>query len=506
MSAGKEERGDSHGSRRPGGDSGQGSDARGSGQRRGGAPSTRGRGDRPGTRAPRRRPDAARVAAFECLEAVEDEGGYANLVMPRILAHHRLAGRDAAFATELAYGALRQRALYEAIIERASGRSVRRLDPPVRRALVLGCHQVLGMRVADHAAVGETVTLARAVAGEGPAKLVNAVLRRVTEADRDAWLARVAPGSGRDALAVRHSHPAWVVGELEKALAADGRRGEVESLLEADNAAAAVSLVARPGLVDRAALIDSAEGAVAGELAPTAVIMRGGGDPGAIEAVRRRAAAVQDEGSQLVAAALVAARPVVPGERWLDLCAGPGGKAALLGAHAALAGARLDALELHRHRAELVRDSVSAIPEGVVSVSTGDGASWGEGSTYDRIVLDAPCTGLGALRRRPEARWRKSPQDIAELTALQSSLLANAARLIKPGGIVAYITCSPLLSETRDVVARERGLRALDARGAVASMTGTRPEAWGEGPHVQLWTHAHGTDSMFLALLERPVE
>lgn len=454
----------------------------------------------------RPRPDAARLAAYACVTAVEEDDGYANLVMPRILAEHRLAGRDAAFATELAYGALRFRGLYEAIVERASGRPWRRLDPPVRRALLLGCHQVLGMRVADHAAVGETVTLARSVAGEGPARLVNAVLRRVTEADREAWLARVAPGSGRDAIALRHSHPAWVVAEFDRALAADGRRGEVEELLEADNEPAAVTLVARPGLVAREDLVEQVDGAEPGHWAPTAAVLRGGGDPGAIAAVRDRRAAVQDEGSQLVASALVAAREVAPGERWLDLCAGPGGKAALLGAHAAQFGAHLDALELHPHRADLVRDSVRAVPAGTVDIAVGDGTAWGDYGSYDRVILDAPCTGLGALRRRPEARWRKQSSDVGELSALQSRLLANAARLVRPGGLVAYITCSPLLAETRDVVARERGLRALDARVPVAALSGTSPDAWGEGPHVQLWTHAHGTDSMFLALLERPAE
>ncbi|WP_084126556.1 RsmB/NOP family class I SAM-dependent RNA methyltransferase [Demequina sp. NBRC 110054] len=447
--------------------------------------------------------DPARAAALDCVEAVDAEGGYANLVMPRILADHRLGGRDAAFATELAYGALRMHGFYDAVIAYAAQRPVSKIDPGARRVLWLGAHQILGMRVADHAAVGETVSLARARLGVGPSKFVNAILRRVSEATREAWEARVAPGQSRDAVALRHSHPSWVASELASALEADGRVSELAQLLEADNSPARVALVARPGLADASSLVDEVPGAEPGRYAPTAVVLSGGGDPGAIEAVRERRAAVQDEGSQVVASALVAARPVEQGERWLDLCAGPGGKAALLGAHAALGKATLDALELHPHRARLVEDSVKAIPEGVVSVAVGDGTAWGDEAAYDRVLLDAPCTGLGALRRRPEARWRKEPRDVADLQEAQERLLANALRLVRPGGLVAYITCSPLLAETRDVVARAAGAEVLDAREAVASATGTSPGDWGRGPHVQLWTHVHGTDSMFLALLQR---
>ncbi|WNM28693.1 transcription antitermination factor NusB [Demequina capsici] len=449
------------------------------------------------------RRDPAREAALECIDAVDAEGGYANLVMPRILAAHRLSGRDAAFATELAYGALRMHGLYDAVIGSAAGRPIGKVDPEVRRVLWLGVHQLLGMRVATHAAVSETVSLARARVGVGPSKFVNAVLRRVSEVSRDAWIARVAPGSGRDAVALQQSHPAWVAAELDRALSADGRAGQLESLLVSDNEPARVALVARPGLVDREALVASAPGAVPGTLAPTAVVLAEGGDPGSLAEVRDRRAAVQDEGSQVVAAALVAAAPMASGERWIDLCAGPGGKAALLGAHAALGGATVDALELHPHRARLVEDSVKAIPQGTVSVSVGDGTVWGEPGSYDRVLLDAPCTGLGALRRRPEARWRKDPSDVPALQQLQAQLLDRALALVRPGGLVAYITCSPLLGETRDIVSTARGATVLDAREAVATVTGTDVDGWGRGPHVQLWTHAHGTDSMFLALLRR---
>ncbi|WP_084129541.1 RsmB/NOP family class I SAM-dependent RNA methyltransferase [Demequina sp. NBRC 110055] len=484
-------------------------------------PSSGGRSDggRQGGGAPRgerdQRPariDPARRAAYDVTYAVETEDGYANLLMPGILKQHRLSGRDAGFATELAYGALRGRGLYDAIIADAAKRRTDTLDIDLVVALRLGVHQALAMRVPAHAAVSETVDLVRSVNGRA-AGLANAVMRRVTERDLDTWLARVAPGTSRESQAIRHSHPAWVVGELEHALTADGRPGELTQLLEADNAPASVTLVARPGLIDRDALLEQADGA-ATVYSPLGVSLSGGA-PGDIEAVGEGTAAVQDEGSQIAALALVHADAAIPGradagvgsridpgERWLDMCAGPGGKAALLAAAASEGMASLEALELHEHRAALVRRSLKAIPEGVATVHRADARTWEPSEPYDRILLDAPCTGLGALRRRPEARWRRSIDDLDDLVDLQHALIAHAGSLLAEGGVLAYVTCSPVLAETLDVV-RDSGLAVLDTRLAVASATGTQPTEWGHGPHVQLWPHAHGTDAMFIQLLTR---
>ncbi|MGC4174039.1 RsmB/NOP family class I SAM-dependent RNA methyltransferase [Demequina sp.] len=441
--------------------------------------------------------DAAREAAFRCVRDVDADDAYANLAMPGILSALRLSGRDAGFATELAYGALRMRGYYDAVIAHAARRDPSSLDNPVRWSLWLGAHQALSMRVPAHAAVSETVDLARRHGGPRVAPLVNAVMRRIVEREPAEWAALVAPSASREDLALRHSHPLWVVNELAAALAEDSRAPELEALLAADNEPAAVTLVARPGLAER----DALPGTPA-PLSPWGVTLAGG-DPGAIPEVASGTAAVQDEGSQVVAGALVAHREVAPGETWLDMCAGPGGKAALLGALAAQHGATVDANEIHEHRAQLVRNAVRALPEGVVTVTTADSRNLAA-NAYDRVLLDAPCTGLGALRRRPEARWRREPADVAALAELQAELLAAAAAAVKPGGVVAYVTCSPVLAETRDVVAAAHGLELVDARPAVAELTGTPRRSWGPGPHVQLWPHVHGTDAMYLAILERP--
>lgn len=444
----------------------------------------------------------ARRAALECVLAVVRDDAYANLVLPTILSRRALEGRDARFATELAYGSLRMQGWYDAVITSAARRPSRDLDPTVRCVLWLGAHQALAMNTPPHAAVSETVDLA-VRAGAGRAKgLVNAVMRRITERSSDAWRAVLAPGSSRDAIALRTSHSDWVARELAASLAAHGRAGDLEALLEAHNQPAQVTLAVRPSLMDRDHLVHEVNGTPT-SLSPYGVVMSGG-NVGAVESVAQGKAGAQDEGSQLVAAVLAsaAARPTSPDERWLDMCAGPGGKTALLGSLAAQTGATLDATELHPHRAELVRRNVRALPSGVVRVIEADATAY-QGGPYDRILLDAPCTGLGALRRRPEARWRKHAADLTQLTQLQRRLLEHAQTLLAPGGVIAYVTCSPVLAETR-AVAQNAGLAMPDARSAFAQVTGSPASQWGSGPDVQLFTHVHGTDSMYVALLSKP--
>ena len=425
--------------------------------------------------------DPARLAAYDVLRAVRTEDAYANLVLPQALRAHRLTGRDAAFATELASGTLRRQGTYDPVIDACLDRG--RVKPRLRDVLRIGVHQLLAMRVGDHAAVSTTVDLARARTGQRDAGLVNAVLRRVAEHDLAAWVSRVAPDAVIDPvghLAVAHSHPRWVVEELQRALGE--RSGELEALLAADNEAPGVVLVARPGRSAREELPGEPT-----ELSPYGVRLPGG-DPGSVPAVAEGRAGVQDEGSQLVALALAEAQLEGGDERWLDLCAGPGGKAALLAALAAGRGARLVANEPQPHRVELVRGSLAGA-DGVAEVTSHDGREgpWPSGS-FDRVLVDAPCSGLGALRRRPEARWRKQPSDVVALVPLQRALLERALDLVRPGGVVVYATCSPVVAETTGVVDA-----VLASRDDVAGVPVTR----------QLWPHEHGTDAMFWAVLTR---
>ncbi|WP_270887880.1 RsmB/NOP family class I SAM-dependent RNA methyltransferase [Pedococcus sp. 5OH_020] len=464
--------------------------------------------------------DPQRLAAYTVLRAVA-EGAYANLELPKVLRDRRIHGRDAAFTTELVYGAVRMQGLYDPVISVAAGRPVSAIDGAVLDTLRLGAHQLLGMRVPTHAAVDETVGLARKVNGAGAAGFVNAVMRRISEREPADWLAQVVPAGAEPAarLAVEQSHPLWVVKALRAALLGHGAStaatvdADLNALLVTDNAPARVSLVARPGLSTVSELV--AAGAEASELSPVAAVLPGG-DPGGIEAVREGRAAVQDEGSQLVALALAAVPVEAPApQQWLDLCAGPGGKAGLLAALALQTGADLTANEVSEHRADLVRQTLRPAKAQArdagrrVDVVTADGRSYGQDhpGRYHRVLVDAPCTGLGALRRRPEARWRRSPADLADLGKLQRELLTSAIDATATGGVVAYATCSPHLAETqfvvRDVTRRRDDVELLEAPELLRQVVGRAIDLPGNGGTVQLWPHLHGTDGMFLALLRR---
>ncbi|MFC5724888.1 RsmB/NOP family class I SAM-dependent RNA methyltransferase [Streptomyces gamaensis] len=464
---------------------------------------------------PHRRPkkDPVRILAFEALRAVDERDAYANLVLPPLLRKARERGdfdaRDAALATELVYGTLRRRGTYDAIVAACVDRPLREVDPPVLDVLGLGAHQLLGTRIPPHAAVSASVELARVVLGDGRAKFVNAVLRRIAADDLEGWLERVAPPYEDDPeehLAVVHSHPRWVVSALWDALG--GGRAAIEDLLAADNERPEVTLVARPGRATPEELLTAAgqDRARAGRWSPYAVRLAEGGDPGALDAVREGRAGVQDEGSQLVALALANAPLDGPDARWLDGCAGPGGKAALLGALAARRGAALLASEKQPHRARLVARALAGNP-GPYQVIAADGTRppWRPGS-FDRVLVDVPCSGLGALRRRPEARWRRRPEDVSGFATLQRGLLREALAAVRVGGVVGYATCSPHPAETRvvvDDVLRGRGGPAPQAEWIDARPLMPGVPSLGEGPDVQLWPHVHGTDAMYLALLRR---
>ncbi len=440
----------------------------------------------------------ARRIAFEVIRAVHESDSYANLLLPSKLAQARLGKADAGLATELSYGTLRLQGYYDRVLQLAVDRPLAKVDPDVLDVLRLGAHQLLGMRVAPHAAVDESAALVGAVGKRSATGFVNGVLRTLARSSPEQWQERALAGLDGDArLAVQEAHPLWIVEAFRDALAAEGRAEELAALLEADNEPPRVSLVALPGLAT------PAEVGEPGAVSPIAA-RSAGGDPAGDPVVASGRARVQDEGSQLAALALSRARPIRAGERWLDLCAGPGGKAAVLAAEAAGAGATLLGNEAIPARAQLVRNALAVFsdpPEVVV----GDGRRFGEGDErFDRILLDAPCTGLGALRRRPEARWRKQPSDVAALSQLQGELLDAAIHALAPGGVVAYITCSPHLAETREVIAgalaRHPGLVALDTP-AVVQAIATRALELPAALHVQLWPHRHGTDAMFIQLL-----
>ncbi len=475
------------------------------------------------SRAGRPRTDPPRRAAFDVLRAVADRDAYANLLLPALLSERGLTGRDAALATELTYGTLRGRGTYDAILAACSDRD--EIDAPVRDVLRLGAHQLLATRIGSHAAVATSVDLAKDVCGPRPSGFVNAVLRRVATRDLDAWIQLVAPDRSRDPsgyLAVRHSYPRWIVDAFRDALGPAAV--ETENALAAGNVRPEVVLALSPASVPSPASMPS-PASVPGPAdppAPEGLLPDGGrtrwspygyrlagGDPAPLVASGR--ATVQDEASQLAALALtrIGLDPVTGEDRlWLDLCAGPGGKARLLSGLAAARGARLVASDVRPHRARRVLEALRRAggEDSGVLVADGRQVPWPPG-TFDRVLADVPCSGLGSLRRRPEARWRKTPGDVAELAGLQRELLDAAIDSVRPGGVVAYVTCSPHLAETRDIVTAVAQSRVdvtiLDAPAVLPEVPALRTPEPGNPRFAQFWPHRHGTDAIFLALLRR---
>jgi 16S rRNA (cytosine967-C5)-methyltransferase len=459
--------------------------------RRQGKPESR--NQRPQSRRHRPVLDGARLTAYDVLDGVSSRAAYANLLLPQLLRERQLEPRDAAFATQLAYGTLRATGTLDAVLSRLVSRPLAELDPRVLDLLRLGAYQLIDLRVPAHAAVDTTVALTRAIVGTGASGLVNAVLRKVAAGgDRAAWVAALEPADDDERLSLSTDHPRWIVEAWRNALADDA---EVEPALLADDVAPEVHLVARH--IDRDELA-AESGGEPGPWSPDAVRLPSG-DPGRLAAVRSGAAAVQDEGSQLAALALTRAPLEGPDAAWLDMCAGPGGKAGLLAA-VRPAGVRLTAADRAPHRAELVRETLAGEDDVEVLVADGTEPDWPAGS-FDRVLLDAPCTGLGALRRRPEVRWRRTAEDVVPLADLQRRLLDSALASVRPGGVVAYVTCSPHNAETVDVVAAAAQRDDVEVL-PVAPLFPEVPDL-ARGEAGQLWPHRHGTDAMFVALLRR---
>ncbi|MFT4245748.1 MAG: transcription antitermination factor NusB [Micrococcaceae bacterium] len=464
----------------------------------------------------------SRLAAYEVLAQVSEEDAYANLALQKVLNRKNLSDEDAAFTTELVNGAIRNQFFYENILKQVIDRPLDRVDEKVLNVLYLGIHQLLGMRVSDYAALDQSVSLAKKVAGVSTGSFLNAILRNVSSKGRSEWLDEIlrTKSDPLERLAIEYSHPTWIVRSLKQSLIINGRSTEeLPDLLEADNLAPIVNLVALDGLGD----IEEAyaKGADISELVENAALWKQG-NLRKLEGIRNNTIRVQDVGSQLIARALAELEISGNDERWLDLCAGPGGKAALLGALAAKHNAKLVANEVQKHRADLVKSALRPLPKKSFEIRVDDGRNYGKNRPdfYDKVLVDAPCTGLGALRRRPEARWRKQLSDIATLVPLQQELLESAYKAIRLGGVVAYVTCSPHIAETQGIVdqffSKHADAELLDTITAIKDvaesvLTENPPSSFEqkflpantEGTTAQLWPDVHKTDAMFCAFIRK---
>lgn len=423
---------------------------------------------------------SSRLLAFEALAEVELNGKYSNLILPKMLTRSGLSVEDRALVSELVYGTLRMQGRHDALIARASTRPLSEIDEKVRIVLRLGVHQLTQMRIPSHAAIYETIELAKGTVGQSSASFCNAILRKI---DDDSNL--VLEASDRlSAIALNHSHPEWIISSYMDSLKSVD---EVESLARSNNVPASPTLIAWPGR----ATIDELCESGAEPLEGSSVAAVAHGDPAQIPAIRERRAGVQDRGSQLVVEKFL--ETYQEGLRWLDMCAGPGGKAAYLSSVLKLRGGEFVANEISRERSELVKLVVAGD-----RVENFDARNLPENfGSFDRILLDSPCTGIGALRRRPEVRWRRTVQDLRSLTELQSQLLDCAAKITALGGIIAYVTCSSHQAET---TFQMRAFLKRHSNFVRVPISDPRVNAEGE---LQLWTHRDGCDSMFLSMVQR---
>ena len=438
------------------------------------------------------KPDAARLLAFDVLTEVNRNDGYSNLLLPQALNASKLDDRDRSLVTELLYGTLRMQGKHDWVLAQVSDRPWSEVDPGIVDICRLGVHQIHEMRIPDHAAVAATVEVARKRIGESKASFVNALLRSVTRKSIEDWFAPLTTLSDPvERLAITYSHPEWIVSAYYDLLK---DWIEVESALRINNEAAIPTLVSWPGFSTQQDLLDI--GGEPTEFSPYGVHWKG--NPGALDLIKARKIGVQDEGSQLVAQVFSKA---AAGNSWLDLCAGPGGKAALLSSIARERGITFTANEISQARAELVKQVVHGD-----RVIVSDGRLIGlSDEKFDAILIDAPCTGLGALRRRPEVRWRRTLQDLRALTQLQRELVDSAIQALNPGGVLGYATCSPHLAETSiqiaDIKKKHSNLQQIIVDDFLPS---SLHDATRDGA-MSLWTHKHGTDAMYLALFRKKI-
>jgi 16S rRNA (cytosine967-C5)-methyltransferase len=449
----------------------------------------------------------ARRIAFEILRRVEAEGAFAADLL-----HARLEkaadARDRALATELTLGVLRFNRLLDFLLERAAARPVARLDREVRVALRLGLYQLLFLsRVPARAAVNDSVALTKLSGKASAAALVNAVLRRCSRDRLDpAGLSRLVPADlpREERLGILYSHPDWLV---RRWLARFGEPATI-ALLDGNNRPAPAACIVHPG-ADRSRVTATLEAAgfsvEPGRLLRQALVAQGG-NLADTEPFRRGWISIQDEASQAVALLLA----VAPGARVLDLCAAPGGKTAIL-ARAAGAAGRVVSADRHAHRLRGLAEQLSRLSLENVSLVALDGVEHLPfGIEFDRVLVDAPCSGTGTLARNPEIRWRLRPEDLPGLAEKQLRLTTRAAERLAPGGRLVYATCSLEREENEQVVtallAGAPALRLARAAEALAPHLAPGVPAellFDERGFFRTFPPQSGTDGFFAAVVER---
>ncbi|ANS77191.1 16S rRNA methyltransferase [Paenibacillus yonginensis] len=382
---------------------------------------------------------SARETALYVLTEVETEGAYSNLLLNGAIQSAGLSGPDVGLTTELVYGTISRRSTIDYFLARFVSKGMDKLQPWVRNLLRLSFYQLYYLdRIPPHAAVNEAVNIAKKRGHQGISGMVNGVLRNVLRQKETLKLPEDLPAAQR--IALSESHPVWMVEGWIKQYGAQ----TAEAICRADNEPPSVSVRVNRTKTDRERLLQemAAQGveAVPSSLSGDGIIVQGGGNMALTGWYREGLLSVQDESSMLVAEAVEAG----PGMSVLDCCAAPGGKSCHMAERMEGSGTVV-ANDVHAHKAKLIGEQAERLGLSNVQTRTGDAlelAGQYEPASFDRILLDAPCSGLGVIRRKPDLKWTKSPQDLAEIAQLQQQLLDAVCGLLKPGGVLVYSTCT----------------------------------------------------------------
>lgn len=423
--------------------------------------------------------DEARRAAFDAVRRVTEQGGYSNLAIPAGLRRSGLDSQDRGFASELAYGTLRRLLTLDWIIAGAASRPPERMSAGARTAIRVGAYQLAFMRVPDHAAVSESVALV----SDRERGFVNAVLRRIARQRPE-----LPQGPDDEDVAIRTGMSAWAVGELRRLLGEDAEEAAAALATRADLSLRANRCVRSVQDLEQD-LLAAGHHPLRGSLHPDILLLEGG-DPEGLPGFAQGAFAVQDQASAFVVGAL----DPQPGERVLDLCAGPGGKLAHMACLVGREGLAVGG-DIHPSRAAVVAATARRLHVRA-RVLAQDARTSALRGTFDRVLVDAPCSGLGSARRRPELLWRAERTSLSGLARLQVAIAAAAVDRLRPGGRLVYSVCTFPRAET------DAACDALLAhRPELEPVTIDGPD--GPAERVRLWPHRHGSDAMFTAAFRR---
>ncbi|XMB29064.1 16S rRNA (cytosine(967)-C(5))-methyltransferase RsmB [Paenibacillus sp. BR2-3] len=445
---------------------------------------------------------SAREVALDVLVRVDEQGAYSNLLLNSSLQKAGLSREDSGLATELVYGTISRMNTLDYVLEKFVAKGIAKLQPWVRSLLRLSLYQILYLdRIPSHAAVNEAVNISKKRGHQGISGMVNGVLRSVLRAGELPVLPKDLSESER--VSIQHSHPLWMVQRWMDEYGAE----TAEAICAANNEPPAVSVRVNTTMISRERLLNEMleQGlqASASEVSPYGIVIRGGGNLALSTWYRDGFLSIQDESSMLVAEAVAPE----PGMRVLDCCAAPGGKTAHM-AELMKDEGYIFANDLHQHKARLISEQAQRL--GLESIVTGSGDAMDlvntcESSSFDRILLDAPCSGLGVIRRKPDLKWRKEPEDVASIAALQRVLLESVSKLLKPGGVLVYSTCTTEQAENGDIVSS-----FLEQSPDFTAITFTSPlwdrlqdTALGIGEGIQILPHHYGSDGFYIARLQR---